>query len=175
MKRLFLFLVAIVVCGFVSAHEVTPERAEIVAKSLLLGDDTRSGTVRLVWDSSRLGTTRSQSAPSFYVFAKSDMRGFVIVAADDVLPPVLAYSFDYPVSDSGELPPCFEAWLRYIDSSVGYAREHGLEPRPSVVRRWSEEYTPQNATMLNTARWSQLAPYNLECPMDGDALSLTYI
>ena len=173
MKRLFLFFVAIVVCGFVSAHEVTPERAEIVAQQMLSVDATRYGAVSLVWDSSRLGTTRSSAAPSFYVFAKSDMRGFVIVAGDDVLPPVLAYSFNYPAPDSGELPPSFEAWLRHVDRAVEYARKHDLEPRPSVVRRWGEGYTPQNATMLHTARWSQLEPYNLECPIDGDALSLT--
>lgn len=173
MRRLFLFLVAIVACGVVSAHEVTPERALLVASRLLSGDATRCDAVSLVWDSSRIGTTRANSAPSFYVFGKAQSRGFVIVAGDDVLPPVLAYSFDYPAPDLSTLPPCFEAWLRYVDSSVRYAREHGLEPRPSVVRRWSEEYTPQNAIMLNTARWSQFEPYNLECPMDGDALSLT--
>ncbi|MBO5902334.1 MAG: C10 family peptidase [Alistipes sp.] len=173
MKRLFLFLVAIVVCGTLSAHEVTPERASMVAQRLLSDNATRYGAVSLVWDSSRLGSTRANEAPSFYVFAKSDMRGFVIVAGDDVLPPVLAYSLSYPAPESGALPPCFEAWLKYVDSSVRYAREHGLVPRPSVVRRWSEEYAPQNATMLNTARWSQTEPYNLECPMDDGALSLT--
>ena len=173
MKRLLLFLVALVACGAVYAHEVTPEQASMVAQQLLLGDATRYGAVSLAWDSSRLGTTRATAAPSFYVFSKADMRGFVIVAADDVLPPVLAYSLSYPAPDSGALPPCFEAWLRYVDNSVKYAREHGLEPRPSVVRRWSEEYAPQNATMLHTARWSQLEPYNLYCPMDGEALSLT--
>lgn len=173
MKRIFLFLVALVACGTLSAHEVTPEQASMVAQQLLLGDATRYGAVSLAWDSSRLGSTRANEAPLFYVFAKSDMRGFVIVAADDVLPPVLAYSLSYPAPESGTLPPCFEAWLKYVDSSVRYAREHGLEPRPSVVRRWSEEYAPQNATMLNTARWSQTEPYNLECPMDDGALSLT--
>lgn len=173
MKRLFLFLVAILACSAVSAHEVTPERASLVAEQLLSGDATRYGAVSLVWDSSRLSTTRATDAPSFYVFAKADSRGFVIVAGDDVLPAVLAYSLEYSAPDSGMLPPSFEAWLRYVDSSVRYAREHGLEPRPSVVRSWSEDYVPQNATMLNTARWSQLEPYNLECPMDGDALSLT--
>ena len=173
MKRLLLFLVAIAMCGAVSAHEVTPERASLIATQLLLGDATRYGAVSLVWDSSRLGATRATGAPSFYVFAKSDMRGFVIVAGDDVLPSVLAYSFDYPAPDSGSLPPSFEAWLRYVDRSVEYAREHGLEPRPSVVRSWGEDYVPQNAIMLNTARWSQIEPYNRYCPLDGGVASMT--
>ena len=68
------------VCGTLSAHEVTPERASMVAQRLLSANATRYGAVSLVWDSSRLGSTRANEAPSFYVFAKSDMRGFVIVA-----------------------------------------------------------------------------------------------
>ena len=159
--------------GAVHAERVSPERATAIASDVL-GDVTRAGDVVVAWDSSIFAETRVELVePTFYVLSPTVGRGFVIVAADDVVAPVLAYSTTYYAPLSGNLPKCFEGWLRYVDCVVRDARERGLKPSPATAQLWSEEYKPVDALMLNTARWSQTAPYNNECPIDGDAHSLT--
>lgn len=139
----------------------------------VLGDTTRGADVVVAWDSDMLGTTRSGEAPTFYVITPESGAGFVIVAGDDRVTPILAYSTSYPMAESDMLPPNFEAWLRYVDGAVCCARSNNIVADDATVRLWSEGYTPVNATLLKTARWSQYQPYNKYCPLDDGALSLT--
>lgn len=139
----------------------------------VLGDATRSADVVVAWDSHTLGTTRSGDAPTFYVVTPTSGEGFVIVAGDDRVAPILAYSTRYAIADEDMLPPNFEGWLRYVDGAVRYARENDIAADEATARLWSEEYKPVDATLLNTARWSQYLPYNKYCPEDDGALSLT--
>ena len=174
MRRFLLLSVFVFasVCG-ASAKEVSHSLALRIALQLL-GEDTRSGTTAVVWDSNDMLATRGEGgAPTFYVVASGDGAGFVIVAGDDTIRPILGYSTRYSIAEVGNLPSNFEGWLRYIDATVRYARQCGAEADDAVAQLWSESYKPVGAMMLNTARWSQLAPYNNDCPLDGDARSLT--
>ena len=173
MRRLILLCLSIAtVCGAV-AKEVSPERALRVATELF-GDATRAGGVELKWDSSALESTRAEGeAPTFYVITPSSGRGFVIVAGDDAVLPILGYSTTYNITSAKYLPANFEGWLRYIDATVRRVREKDVKASDVVAQLWSKSYTPVGATLLHTARWSQLAPYYNQCPYDGDAHSLT--
>ena len=173
MKRFLTLLTLVFVSiSMVVAKEVSPNVAMNIAREVL--GATRSGDVAVAWDSSVLGTTRGAAdAPTFYVVTAQSGSGFVIVAGDDAIAPILAYSTQYAAPTTEVLPPNFESWLRYVDSAVRYAREHDIEASATTIQKWSEGYKPVAATMLNTARWSQVAPYNNECPIDGDAHSLT--
>lgn len=156
----------------VEAKEVSPSVAVSIAQEVL--GATRSGDVAVAWDSSVLGTTRSTcEAPTFYVVAAQSGSGFVIVSGDDAIAPILAYSTQYTAPMADVLPANFEGWLRYVDSAVRFAREHDVVADKSTAQKWSDGYKPVAATMLNTARWSQVAPYNNECPIDNGAHSLT--
>lgn len=173
MKRILILLTLVVASMFVAeAKEVSPSVAKSIAREVL--GSTRGGDVTMAWDSSVLGTTRSaDEAPTFYVVSAQSGSGFVIVAGDDAIVPILAYSTTYAAPMAEVLPPNFEGWLRYVDSAVRYAREHNIVAGKATAERWSEEYKPVAAVMLNTARWSQTPPYNNHCPIDGDAHSLT--
>ena len=156
----------------VEAKEVSPSVAVSIAQEVL--GATRSGDVAVAWDSSVLGTTRSTcEAPTFYVVAAQSGSGFVIVSGDDAIVPILAYSTQYTAPMADVLPANFEGWLRYVDSAVRFAREHDVVADKSTAQKWSDGYKPVAATMLNTARWSQVTPYNNECPIDNGAHSLT--
>ena len=173
MKRIFILLAIMLSSAFaVEANVVSPDVAKGIAQEVL--GVTRSGDVAVAWDSSVLGTTRgADDMPTFYVITAQSGSGFVIVAGDDVIAPVLAYSTQYTAPSAEVLPPSFEGWLRYVDSVVRYAREHDLMADRATAEKWSEGYQPVGAIMLNTARWSQTPPYNDQCPIDGDAHSLT--
>lgn len=173
MKRFFILL-AVVLTSMLSAKakEVSPSVAESIAREVL--GATRGGDVAVAWDSSVLGTTRGTAeAPTFYVVAAQSGVGFVIVAGDDVVAPILAYSTQYAAPTAEVLPPNFEGWLRYVDIVVRYARENNMVADSVTAEKWNEGYKPVGAVMLNTARWSQVEPYNNECPIDGDEHSLT--
>ena len=167
-----LLVVAVSVCG-AAAKEVSPERALRVATELF-GEATRGGNLELWWDSGALDSTRAEGeAPTFYVITPSSGVGFVIVAGDDAVRPILGYSTTYSIASAELLPANFEGWLRYIDTTIRKVRSDGIVANNVVAQLWSEEYKPVGAKMLNTARWSQLAPYNNHCPLDGDVHSLT--
>ena len=170
--RLILLLQLSLVCSAV-AEQVSPDVALRMA-SQLLGYATRGGAAEVAWDSNDMLATRSQeSEPTFYVITPNSGRGFVIVAGDDAIRPILGYSTTYNIASVQHLPSNVEGWLKYIDATVRYVRERGAVANDAVAQLWNEEYKPVGATMLNTARWSQLAPYYNQCPMDGDAHSLT--
>ena len=173
MKRLLTLIFAL--CLFASAHAgvVSPERAAAIARGVL-GDVTRGGDVVVAWDSSHFAQTRVElTAPTFYVLTPQCGPGFVIVSGDDATIPVLAYSTEYYAPQRGALPRNFESWLRYVDASVRYARERGVKMNEATAELWAEEYSPVGAVMLNTARWSQVTPYNNFCPIDNGSHSLT--
>lgn len=171
MRRLILlFAVVATVCG-ASAKEVLPTKALHIASELFA--TTRCGAAVVAWDSNDMLSTRAGGAPTFYVVTPAEGAGFMIVAGDDVLLPILGYSATYTMASADNLPSNFEQWLQGVDAAVRYLRANGVEANDAVARAWSEGYKPVGAKMLNTARWSQIAPYNNYCPVDGDAHSLT--
>lgn len=173
MRRIFILVALLVVAFELRAEQVTSERATEVAREVL-GGVTRSQDMHVAWDSSLFAQTRVERIePTFYVVTPTSGEGFVIVAGDDAIAPVLAYSTSYAAPIAKVLPPNFEGWLRYVDSVVRYAREHNIVADKATAQLWSEGYTPVDAIMLNTARWSQMAPYNDQCPLDDGARSLT--
>lgn len=60
---------------------------------------------------------RDSLSPTYYIFKGSDNHGFIVVSADDVARPVLGYSFDCKISDTGELPSGMQDWLDDLDPS----------------------------------------------------------
>ena len=174
MKRIFtLLLILSTIVATAHAEQVSADRAMDIARNVL-GQTTRSNSLYVAWDSSLFAQTRVERIePTFYVVTPTSGEGFVIVAGDDAIAPVLAYSTSYAAPIAKVLPPNFEGWLRYVDSVVRYAREHNIVADKATAQLWSEGYTPVDAIMLNTARWSQLEPYNIYCPIDNGQHCLT--
>ena len=100
-------------------------------------------------------------------------RGFVIVAGDRCVRPILGYSFDSQASE--RLHPAIKYWLGGFDSQIAEAIETGYVPSQEVVDMWDGllTQTPSQApksqvavpTMLTT-HWDQGSPYNMLCPYD---------
>ncbi len=89
----------------VQAAEVTPQTAEQVARTFWnLHHDKAVGELNapmyrldICWD-------------AFYIFAPAEDKGFVIVAADDRVRPVLAYSF-HNAATRDTVGPGMSWWL----------------------------------------------------------------
>jgi len=119
-----------------------------------------------------------REAALFYVFnvAQGADSGFVIVAGDDVLRPVLGYS-DNGGFDENNMPPNFAYWMDYLQRQAAYALEQGAEQSEAVRQEWDNYISGgvHNMSMAKSSAttavspliqttWNQRAPYNDMCP-----------
>ncbi len=171
MKRIILLLL-LVLPAVLRADNVPQQRAKALAERFFecRGMQTRSGSVTLQWDGES-EQTRSGAEPAFYLYTHSS-GGFVIVAGDDCVAPVLGYS-----TDNGYDPSNLNMrnWMLEIRDGINYLRSRGYEADASVKAQWNDGSADQTRAMTTrsslsyeTAIWNQDTPYNNLCPtLDG--------
>lgn len=92
-----------------------------------------------------------------YVLDGTYGGGYLVVAADDVLPALLGYA-DSGEFDAANIPPAMKAWLEGYGRQLSYAVEHGL------TRAEGDNTTRTAIAPLCASKWNQLEPYNWRCP-----------
>ena len=109
-------------------------------------------------------------APALYVFNADG--GFVIVAADDVALPVLAFSDAEPF-DVNDIPDGVNFFLRLYAEQIGYAVEHGIVADAETEAQWkhvlrdgfvNDNRGTADVGPLLTSAWNQDCYYNMLCP-----------
>lgn len=174
MKRFF-FLWFLFFSGIVLAGNVSEDQARQIAVSFWQSAPvTRGGipSLQMVFHSEDLVTRSSVQSPAYYVFDNTGGPGFVIVAGDDVAMPVLGYSFEHEFSKDN-LPANLKAWLEYMRDEVNKARRSGAKAESAVTRAWSQVEVGTPVVELETAKWNQMEPYNLLCPIVGGESTYT--
>lgn len=174
MKRFF-FLWFLFFSRIVLAGNVTEDQARQIAVSFWQSAPvTRGGipSLQMVFHSEDLVTRSSVQSPAYYVFDNTGGPGFVIVAGDDVAMPVLGYSFEHEFSKDN-LPANLKAWLEYMRDEVNEARRSGAKAESAVTRAWSQVEVGTPVVELETAKWNQMEPYNLLCPIVGGESTYT--
>lgn len=93
----------------------------------------------------------------YYVFNVGNDKGFVIVAGDDAVSPILAYADRGDFSER-EMAPAAKAMLE------SYAQQiEMIQQNPSLAVAASTSYAAI-APMVET-QWNQMEPYNYMCPI----------
>lgn len=109
----------------------------------------------------------------YYVF-NIDQEGFIIIAGDDRLIPVLAYS-DQGAFDPEDLPPALQKWLDDYRDEIRYVIENIPQPSPDISEKWQalltgiplvSESTGTSVSPLIQTKWNQAPYYNDLCPYD---------
>ena len=100
-----------------------------------------------------------------YLFTPVDGPGFVLVAADDCVRPVLAYSRD-GAFDPKTMPDHVADWISAYNREIASLREAGATPSAAVQALW-EQLPDVNETVapLMTTQWNQSPYYNNRCPV----------
>lgn len=160
---------------------VAPAYADVVsldrAKETAIEFSGRKADPKIV----RLNASRIQSAhqtvspdaPAYHIFNYPD-GGWVIIAGDDCLSPILGYSRTGSFV-GGAQSDNIQYWLDGITEVVGYVRSEKLKPTPEVIRMWKfQEYGTKagepEEKILKTAPWAQERPFNDLCPtMNGES------
>ena len=129
---------------------------------------SRSNSIQLdmVWNGEDINS-RSNSQPAFYIFNRTDQKGFVIVSGDDLVNPLIGYSFDHEFQVK-DMPSHIYYWLMNRKAEVNYIRKNKHEALKGMNSYWTST-TPSTGNVLKkieTALWDQGAPYNNKCPID---------
>lgn len=126
--------------------------------------------------------TDSQNLPCVYVFNQPD-GGFVVMAADDCVLPVLGYSTNGHY-DAADVPANMSAWLlTYRDAVSEIAadnrRQHNLHPTMATQWQTLLENTPTAhlrevvVEPLLVTTWGQQPYYNALCPTGENGRAIT--
>lgn len=169
MKRVLIVAVFAVVMipQTIVADFVSEDRAAQVARRIL--GDACDGMCRSRKYMSPAGRDTADK-PAYYIFEAD--RGFAVIAGDDRMAPVLAYSHDNTLGD--QLPCCMEAWLDAVGRHINRLRGSGAASTSETKSQWvmaSGDSRP--VVLMETAEWNQREPYNLQCPMIGQRNCLT--
>ena len=110
----------------------------------------------------------------YYIFNFTN-KGFIIVSADDAVPPVLAYSFEGNYSSDNQ-PPQFINWMEGYAKQIDQSIQHPDDPAYDFHSTWQRlstndpknlDYSPlTNVAPLEISTWDQGEYYNLFCPVD---------
>ncbi len=148
-----------------NADPVDALKARKVAENFLKAD-TRAGGLTLLWDGLDEHTRSVNLPPYFYIFNR-DGGGWVMVAGDDSLDPIQAYSYDgrFEVED---MPENLASHMELYKEQVRNARRDGLKSKKAD---WTDALVPTRAgdtvmagKLLVTALYNQGNPWNLKCP-----------
>lgn len=139
------------------ADPITREQALQKASRYLMG---QPGSRKLIPVTNTRKLAPRRQAPStteaYYAFNRGEQEGFVLVAADDRIEPVLGYTeqgeFDYAA-----IPDNMRYWLDTQEEYIRY-----LQANPTVV----PTAVPTHAAVspMLTSQWNQSSPYWDECP-----------
>ena len=187
MKRILLILFAVLLTGgmMLQAEPVSESRAREVAMKVLAAQPATKAAaadVKLIWDGED-AATKAAGNPAFYVFG-SDRGGFVIVAGDDNVQPVLAISETSQFKVEG-MPENVRWWMERMKAYVRSASA----PTPEVAGQWAKfvdtkaaPIDPNDGRLTGkeghkTPEWDQgnndevifsQQIYNAMCPLDAD-------
>lgn len=105
----------------------------------------------------------AESGESFYVLNRKSGSGFVIVATDSQVQPVIGYS-DQGSLDPDRVPENLKGWL------LSYVQESRQKPEQpvSLVKAYSGSVAPLCSTL-----WGQETPFNDLCPVVLNQRTLT--
>ena len=165
-------------CFHASAKVVPLDRATTMAETFWnqhkYSKRGANASVLFAWDNRALKVEKRSSPGQealFYVFEGSG-GGFVIVSADDAVMPILGYSFSEKLPPLDNIPDPMQGWIAGIEEQIQYVRDHHVE-NASSTEKWAKTPAGDVVISMETALWDQREPYNIQCPLDGDELSVT--
>ena len=145
------------------AAPVSPTIARQVAENFWSINAGKNTTVSLVDVSSQCGFQE------LYIFTHPMGKGFVIVAADDCVQPIIGYSLS--TSFAFPLPAHVQAHLQGYEEEIAYYKSAGIRATAEISELWQSmrngSYTPRNTTSVTpmlTTTWDQSPYYNDLCP-----------
>lgn len=182
-KVLALLLILVLFHPAGPAKEIPPKLAAEAARQFMLQVFTtdslapaRAADIELLFARSAQSAQPdlNQVIPSYYVFGFSGSEGFIIVAADDRVYPILGFS-----AQSGFEPdrinPALRKWLDEYHRQIQRVIAHDIHASPEIADSWQALLDKQplkgadghnSVGPLLQTRWNQSPYINDQCPFD---------
>ena len=166
MKRLLLFAITIVSFATIQADNIDKNTAFEKAVSFM---QEKNPAIRFNKNNAHkiVGKSADYTQP-YYVFNAESNQGFVIVAGNDLVEPIMGYadegSFDYE-----NIPPALQFMLdRYAEELESLSEEQNDEEADSIRNNPRKVVSlPRTAIKpFNPRKWFQTSPYYNLCPID---------
>ena len=143
------------------AERVTPETARKAASNFLSNNGAKSAQLT---DLSKIA-----GFPNLYIFTAE--QGFVVMAADDCVQPILGYSLTGNFV-AENMPENAHSWLQGYSDEIQYAVDSKMKATAETAKQWKDlidgnskagRATPVVNNLLSTT-WDQTPLYNNLCP-----------
>ena len=174
MKKIVAMISVLLLGAVLYANPVTPEKAlQVASRVFASGPSTKAAdtsSLQIVWDGEFEPATKAAQDPAFYVVSHPE-GGFVMVAGNDNVQPVLAFSFKNRFIVEG-MPEHVRAWMEQYKGYVRSATTTTVEIQAqwSMFEETKAEADPITSGVTNaftgseTNEWNQTNPANFYCP-----------
>ncbi len=117
-------------------------------------------------------TIKDKGRAIYYIFDGTNNSGWIIISADDISFPVLAYSFKNHFDIDGK-NKASKYFLQQLENQIIYAIDNNTKSSPIIEQAWNKykhsnktQITIANVNPLLTTNWDQDCYYNMYCPQD---------
>ncbi len=171
MKRFTMILALVLMVAMpMMAERVMPETAQKVAKTFLNNNGAKAAQLT--------DLSKAAGFPNLYIFTAE--QGFVVMAADDCVQPILGYSLTGHFRTEN-MPTNVSGWLQGYNDEIQYAIDNKLRASTETTKLWKDlidgNSKAAKATVVVDAliqtTWDQDPGYNDLCPYDYNANQLT--
>lgn len=160
MKTLLALLLNLVIIFPVGANPVTVDEARQIARSFATTKARKvkgNENITLAYvQKQRIES--ADSVPMLYVF-NINKEGFMVISADDVAEPVLAFCENNPFNEDN-LPPNVKNWLDGYALEITWAKTH---TSISSTENKAPLKAKKTVSPLVKSTWNQTLPYNDQC------------
>ena len=175
MKKIIAFLLlGLFISSMLFAKAVSTKKAEQIAKNLYYEKVNQFEAVK--YEEIKFTdkfTISDKVNPLYYIFNLTNNKGFVIIAAEDNVYPILGYTFKANYSEINQ-PPAFTALMESYKKQIAFVQENNLKSTSKINSVWdrysSKSFEPNknkdNVGPLLTTCWDQDRYYNEFCPVD---------
>ncbi len=178
MKKAFLTLLALVVAMTTMAERVSEQDAAQVAQNFMSAQKQQTELKKLSGKKPTVKRVALQEEQQFYVY-EYESGGWVMIAANDVAHPILAYSDSGSFSTEG-MPKNMRWWFGKYSKCIEAAEADNAVATEEVQAEWralrkGTASTQASAVVgpLVQTTWDQDAPYYNLCPGTGSNKAYT--
>ena len=156
------------------AARVSQEDAALVAKNFMSASTTQPGVKKVTAAKMVLKKAASATENQYYVYENASGEGWVMVAADDAITPILAYSKTGKFRTDDQ-PINVRKWLGKYDNFIKKVEADGFVATEEAQNQWKKfrkglPDDPAGTVVIGPlvqTQWDQDEPYNNLCPGTG--------
>jgi hypothetical protein len=180
MRKLAFILLSFIAYSVVFSTPVDVNRAKQIAKNIYfervnLTQETKYESINLT-----LADIKSYNGVEvYYIFNVNENDGFVIISADDVAKPRIAYSFE-GIFNTDNISPEFAFYMKRFEDEIYNAVKSSIKATNEITAEWqSYEFASVKSTEqiqmiepLVLTNWGQSSPFNDMCPTNSEGTAL---